>query len=315
MTIIKKIIFAFSILILIVFIIIFLVLSKLLTAPAPIISLTPTPPIISPLSPNLSCNEMYNKIENNLDQANYCGQDSDCDVIMLGGAYIEFGCGHYINKQVDKELFYNQMKIYDQKCDTMINDCGPVAVAASCVTGKCVPLDHRPTSDLIISSDTLDWATYQNDKLGMEFQYPKKLTITTDGNKIILNHSIPYENTGSCDMTGGGQYSATLNDFNVSLEIVPQNLTLNYIDGEYEIGTLKGSFVNMGAEGCGYILYYFPIAGNKTLVTQKDNVQALMRISTAWDTEEILKIPGVITMEESKKIFQQILSSLKFIKQ
>ena len=64
---------------------------------------TTYPPTIKQLSENMSCKEMYDEIENDLDKANYCQTNSDCSVIMLGGAYIEFGCYHYINKNIDKK--------------------------------------------------------------------------------------------------------------------------------------------------------------------------------------------------------------------
>ncbi len=87
-----------------------------------------------------SCLMMYNGIENELDKANYCKLDSDCGYIMLGGKYVEFGCAHYINKEADKQYFYDKMRKYADKCTKMINDCGLVA-APSCVGGKCIYLE------------------------------------------------------------------------------------------------------------------------------------------------------------------------------
>lgn len=92
---------------------------------------------IAPLSENLSCKEMYDEIENDLDRANFCQTNSDCDYIMLGGSYVRFGCYHYINKDVDKELIYQKMSVYDKKCRDMINKCAP-APTAKCVSNKCV---------------------------------------------------------------------------------------------------------------------------------------------------------------------------------
>ena len=92
---------------------------------------------INPLSENLSCKEMYDEIENDLDKANFCQTNSDCSAIMLGGAYVKFGCYHYINKSIDKELIYQKMSVYDKKCSDMINKCAP-APTAQCVSNKCV---------------------------------------------------------------------------------------------------------------------------------------------------------------------------------
>jgi len=92
---------------------------------------------INPLSENLSCKEMYDEIENDLDRANFCQTNSDCDSIMLGGVYVRFGCYHYINKNVDKELIYQKMDVYNKKCRNIINECAS-APTAQCVSNKCV---------------------------------------------------------------------------------------------------------------------------------------------------------------------------------
>ena len=83
------------------------------------------------------CKSMYNEIEKELEDSNYCTQDSDCDSIALGGFYIEFGCYHYINKNVDKEVIYQKMEKYSNKgCTTMIDKCAR-APPAICSSGKC----------------------------------------------------------------------------------------------------------------------------------------------------------------------------------
>ena len=87
--------------------------------------------------PEKTCDEMYNEIDSELKNANYCQVDSDCGVLMLGGSYIKFGCYHYVNKSVDKDTFYAQMGVYDKKCSQMIDDCA-MAPNPRCVDGKCV---------------------------------------------------------------------------------------------------------------------------------------------------------------------------------
>lgn len=167
-----------------------------------------------------------------------------------------------------------------------------------------VPMESEKTKAL---------KTYQNKKLGFEFTYPAKLTLTENGNRVALSHSIPYENHGACDMTGDSQLYKTLEDFNVSLELTSEKLTFNYTDGEYSAGTLKGPWAYQGAEGCGNSSYHFSLTGSKMLVVQKAAIQALSGISTLWDLKKILKTPGVISREESDAIFSQILSSFKLL--
>jgi hypothetical protein len=99
-----------------------------------------TPPVIGPLSNNLSCQEMYSQIETDIKAANYCQGDSDCDVLLLGGEYVSFGCYHFINKEVDKEQFYKNMNIYREKCSRAVDDCTPTPVAR-CENQKCGPFN------------------------------------------------------------------------------------------------------------------------------------------------------------------------------
>lgn len=86
---------------------------------------------------NLSCDQMKKEIEQNLTDSNYCQSDSDCEPIILGGQYIEFGCYHYVNRQINKQEIYNQMDKYHSRCSKIINDCAS-APKAGCVAGKCV---------------------------------------------------------------------------------------------------------------------------------------------------------------------------------
>lgn len=102
---------------------------------------TPNQPItINQPSSNFKCEDMYDEIENDLDRSNYCQSDSDCSVIMLGGWYDDFGCYHFINKDVDQEQFFTKMDAYKEKCSQIINECAP-APDAKCVSNKCVYIE------------------------------------------------------------------------------------------------------------------------------------------------------------------------------
>jgi hypothetical protein len=91
------------------------------------------------LNKPLSCQNLYNEIENDLDEANYCQVDTDCDVIMLGGWYIDFGCYHFVNKEVNQNAILSKMETYKDKmrCSQIINDCAP-APDVKCISNKCV---------------------------------------------------------------------------------------------------------------------------------------------------------------------------------
>jgi hypothetical protein len=83
------------------------------------------------------CKTMYGEIDNNLKASNYCTQDADCEAIMLGGEYVQFGCYHYINKAIDKQKIYDKMDRYHSRCSQAIDDC-TLAPPAICASGKCV---------------------------------------------------------------------------------------------------------------------------------------------------------------------------------
>lgn len=93
------------------------------------------PPIISQPSGNFNCEDLYKEIEKDMENANYCQSNADCDVLMLGGSYIKFGCYHFINKEVNKQSFYDKMKKYTSQCSLMINKCAR-APEAKCVSIK-----------------------------------------------------------------------------------------------------------------------------------------------------------------------------------
>jgi len=48
---------------------------------------------------------MYDKIENDLDRVNFCQTNSDCDSIMLGGAYVNLDVTTTSIKTLTKSLF------------------------------------------------------------------------------------------------------------------------------------------------------------------------------------------------------------------
>jgi len=192
------------------------------------------------------------------------------------------------------------------------NRCPPSPeYAAGCTKEEFLSAGSVQIKKTTVDSEVNDWNIYRDKNAHFEFKYPKILTLTQKANQIVLNHSIPYKNNGPCDLISQGGGYDTLTDFAMSIELVPQAVNPEYIDGPYRVGSLEGSWVYEGTEGCGHTTFYFPVAGS-TLVIRKDVVQALSGISTAWNREEILKVPGVIRPEESEVIFNEILSTFRF---
>ena len=159
------------------------------------------------------------------------------------------------------------------------------------------------------------WRTYTSTKLGYSFQYPEKLSLSISDDIVNLSHSIPFENRdGGCDMKGDSELSKTLEDFGLSIRIVPGTVNPPYVDGTYySKGELNGKWAYMGAEGCGVSDYYFPINGYRTLIVTKSEIQILSPVVTPEVRAKVLAVPGVISYEESKIILDQILSSFKII--
>ena len=171
-------------------------------------------------------------------------------------------------------------------------------------------LSTTPTSTPIAG-----WKIYVDDTHGFSFEYPEKLTLSASGGATILSHTIPFENRdGGCDMRGDSALSKTLNDFVVSISVVPGTVNPPYkVDGSYSSGALSGVWSYMGAEGCGQTSYYFPFPGGKTLVVTRSEVQILSNNVTPEVRAKVLAVPGVITYEESKSILDQVLSTFKFV--
>jgi len=82
------------------------------------------------------CKALYNAIDDELKRSNYCVQDSDCKTMELGGPLVEFGCFHFINKDVDSGALYNKMLQYHNKCSGVVDDCSSAAKPV-CVKNKC----------------------------------------------------------------------------------------------------------------------------------------------------------------------------------
>ncbi|MDE2312457.1 MAG: hypothetical protein KGJ93_05240 [Patescibacteria group bacterium] len=169
----------------------------------------------------------------------------------------------------------------------------------------------------------------------VRFNYPAELVVAESGSSVNLNHQIPFENHGACDMKGDTQTYPTLSDFNVNIQLLsgtvaqavrqlspympPENfsgdtlkISPGFIDA-VQIGQYKGFSIYEGAEGCGHTIYYFPVFGGRVLVMTKDMVQQLSGVISSNVEEEILKVPGVISPEKSDQIFRQIIESLQIL--
>lgn len=164
------------------------------------------------------------------------------------------------------------------------------------------------------------------------FKYPKEISLINEDQKVRMFHDIPFENTGACDMVGEEIVYSRLDDFgmeierfNTPLEETVRTLSAyipeeNFVNGKLvespgfidkvTVGPFSGFAIYEGVEGCGHIIYYFPIGDTQTLVITHDSIQALSGVKGPETVNEILKIPGAISKEKSDEIFNGIVSSL-----
>ena len=176
-------------------------------------------------------------------------------------------------------------------------------------------------------------AQYENSVTGISFVYPKILTVSTTDGIAILHHDIPYKNSGACDMMGAEKKYDRLTDFEMKIRImnnilaetvkklssyIPQE---NFINDELvaspgfidpcTIGNYSGFAIYEGAEGCGQTTYYFPVADRKTLVIANASIQALSGAISQERVNEVLAVPGVLSREKNKEIFDSIVRNIK----
>ncbi len=144
-----------------------------------------------------SCDELYTEIRSDIEEANFCDIDADCDVLVLGGQYVEFGCYHFVNKDTDKEVFYERMdKYYSIGCDRIINDCDS-SPTPTCLEGKCV----------YIESETLGWERYTNPNYGFGFRFPPGSAVSEYSDQKTSENSymaVTQVEFGSCGISFHG---------------------------------------------------------------------------------------------------------------
>ena len=187
-----------------------------------------------------------------------------------------------------------------------------------------------------VEDETANWKSYRNEEYGFEIKYPDDLlTLSEKEKKIILTHSIPYEHPDPCDFKGNAPSLKKLTDFEVSVEVINKSLretvianesdylvskflldnklkiSPGFID-EFSIGSLKGYRISKGVEGCGTYTYYFPLDSKNTLLIRRSWVAEFNPINA--DYKKYLKLPGIIPPDKEENLFNQILSTFRFLK-
>ena len=99
------------------------------------------------------CTKRYAEIEQQLRDSNYCTSDEDCTTILLGSRYIEFGCYHYVNVEVNKSAIFDKIAEYEITCSDVINEC-TATPSPVCRGGKCVENTVPPREEYAVRQST-----------------------------------------------------------------------------------------------------------------------------------------------------------------
>lgn len=197
-------------------------------------------------------------------------------------------------------------------------------------------LPKLPKEEVVPQEDeTADWKTYRNEEYGFEIKYPEDVIKLTERNEgIALSHSISFEHPDPCDFKGDAPVRKELTDFGIGIGVINKNLRETiiaresdsfvsgflldnklkiepgFIDG-FNLGSLKGYRITSGMEGCGNYTYYIPLDSKNTLLVTRGFITELSPIIS--DYQKYLQLPGIITPEKEEKLFNQILSTFRFL--
>lgn len=109
-----------------------------------------------------NCGQLYQDIENDFANANFCTHDADCKAVELGGDYIQFGCYKYVNKQTNEQKIFQKMDLYYETCNAPIDECMP-SLEPVCVSAQCISPCERDKdfAESISSSPECQWQVFR----------------------------------------------------------------------------------------------------------------------------------------------------------
>lgn len=187
----------------------------------------------------------------------------------------------------------------------------------------------------MLHSGFKDWETYKSENPRFEIKYPDGLNLLVDENgQLTVSHSIPFEHGNPCDFDDEPSPSLKdLTDFHIELRVLPSDLKAavtfwqgplyqdpftndslkimpGYID-RVSIRSLKGSSITLGAEGCGYSTYYFPLNNSNTLAVRRRYITELNPVIS--DYRMYRQLPGVLMPDEEEHLFKRMISTFRFL--
>ncbi len=181
------------------------------------------------------------------------------------------------------------------------------------------------------SSLPVGWNRYVGD--GVSFAYPQELLSVNQNENVILSHQVPSQHIDPCDFKGDAPELSMLTDFHVKIELTGSTLIDAagsrmhwiaddkelYVDGDelvtsdgfitdVEFDHVSGYEIQQGVEGCGQKVYFLENDAGQTVIVTRRLITELSNAVT--NTDEYLKIPGVIKPEEEDELFLQIMDTL-----
>jgi hypothetical protein len=167
------------------------------------------------------------------------------------------------------------------------------------------------------------------------FIYPEIFSLSEEGGRVTVSHSIDYKHPDFCDFKGDSLGLDKFTDFGMVAEVESRNLkdllqsdegedfwNTFFKDGEFvgnnsisdmitpfNAGELKGFEILHSVEGCGRLTYYFPISEEKTLVIHRTIISEYSSVNS--ERGKYLSLLGIITPEKEEQIFTDILTSFK----
>jgi len=200
----------------------------------------------------------------------------------------------------------------------------------NCLHAEDMSDTSRHSASTPSSPDIAGWAMFRNSIRGFEFRYPESLLkLTTSKRDVKIEHSVLFEHPDPCYF--GDLIREPLShviDFSVSIRVtadgiasamahntflvaeLPDVIEPGYLEG-IKIGELLGYRIAHGTEGCGYYGYYFSVNRDTTLIVIRTYATKLNPITR--DFQSYLQLPGIISPAEADKLFNQILSTFRWL--
>ncbi|MFZ2979326.1 MAG: hypothetical protein WA057_06710 [Candidatus Magasanikiibacteriota bacterium] len=162
------------------------------------------------------------------------------------------------------------------------------------------------------------WSTYYNTNYNFTIKYPSEIfkqdnfscvipvsegKNITDDSAVVFKHTFPFEWSDDADNS-----QQEMTDMSIELCVVDGNYQdlVNYYDSLTPVTVDKHEAIKieMGAEGAGVELYYFPLDNNKSLIIDYHYISSFI-------DQRLTEEKQYITIEKQKEILRQMLESLK----